>query len=102
MKCKCLTSLTLALGRLKIKDENIWELLEHHLIRLKHNIEPMGFAYAIKYFTKLERNNQKLYEVFEEECTRHMRKMNGFDLNNFIEGMSVSLSDSPRWNTHLM
>ena len=92
--CRVLTSLAHGLNRLNIKDAEIWDLLETHILRTCTSIDSPGLAYTLYAF--IGRDKPELFTNLIELIPAHINHMIPRDVCNIVISISVSDSTSDR------
>ncbi|OMJ92320.1 hypothetical protein SteCoe_4983 [Stentor coeruleus] len=84
---RVLTSIAKALHRLRIKDQEVWDVLKKDILRTITSIEPIGLAYCFSSFVN------KGYKIFYEELLLilpvHIFHMNPQDILNIMKGLEI-------------
>jgi hypothetical protein len=85
LPCKALTSLAHGCNRLNIADNELWSLLEQHIMRLSHVIEPRGVSNALNALGG--RSSSEFMEHMESILPLHVRGMSHRDLLGCVRGL---------------
>lgn len=90
LPCKALTSLAHGCNRLGLADQELWDLLEQHIIRLSHVIEPRGISNALNAMGA--RASEGFMSHIESILPLHARSMSHRDLLGCVRGFHKAKS----------
>jgi hypothetical protein len=98
--CRVLTSLALSLHRLRINDQEIWTLLENHIIRTSSTIDSTGLAYSFYCF--IDKGSTEFYTNLVRILPVYINLMNSRDIINVIKGLKYfNQDDTVVFNKHI-
>lgn len=98
--CRVLTSLARALYRLRIKDQEVWDIIKKDILRTITSIEPIGLAYCFSSF--IDKGYKSFYEELLLILPAHIFHMEPQDIMNIMKGLaSEGISADDFYKDHI-